>query len=120
MGQTTRDTNYATMPMNFRRTKEIMECQGPYRGRAPLDRTEPRLEAELMEADKMMAAETRSAGYYYRHYDKLTGEWDRRFMSCQSMLPRWSRRRLMVRSPWSLCCYRCCVTFVGAVAPIPL
>jgi hypothetical protein len=33
--QKTRDTNYATMPMNFRRTKETMECQG----RAPLDRS---------------------------------------------------------------------------------
>ena len=34
-------------------------------GQAPLDRTEPRLEAELRDADNVMAAETRSTGYYY-------------------------------------------------------
>jgi hypothetical protein len=41
--------------------------------------TEPRLEAELTNADNVMAAETRSTGYYYRHYDKTTGEWERRW-----------------------------------------
>jgi hypothetical protein len=39
-----------------------------YQGRAPLDLTEPRIEAELMEADNVMAAETRSTGCHYRHY----------------------------------------------------
>jgi hypothetical protein len=41
-----------------------MECQEHW-GQALLDRTEPRLEAELREADNVMAAETRSTGYYY-------------------------------------------------------
>jgi hypothetical protein len=74
--QKIRDTEYATMPMNFRMTKEAME----YQGRAPLDRTEPRLEAELTEADNVMAAETRSTGCHYRHYNKFTGEWERRWI----------------------------------------
>ena len=69
MDQKTRDTEYATMPMNFRMAKEAME----YQGRALLDRTEPRLEAELMEADNVMAAETRSTVYHNTHYDKFTG-----------------------------------------------
>jgi hypothetical protein len=64
--QKIRDTEYATMPMNFRMAKEAME----YQGRAQLNRTEPRLEAELMEAENVVAAETRSTGYHYRHYDK--------------------------------------------------
>jgi hypothetical protein len=81
--QKTRDTEYATMPMNFRMAKEAME----YQGRALLDRTEPRLEAELMEADNVMAAETRSTGYHYRHYDKFTGEWKRRWTANPQCLP---------------------------------
>jgi hypothetical protein len=55
--------------------------------RAPLDRTEPRLEAELREADNVIAAETRSTGYYYRHYDKSTGEWERRWTASPQCLP---------------------------------
>jgi hypothetical protein len=81
--QKIRDTEYATMPMNFRMTKEAME----YQERAPLDRTEPRLEAEMMEADNVMAAETRSTGCHYRHYDKFTGEWERRWIASPQCLP---------------------------------
>ena len=87
MGQTTRDTNYAAMPMNFERTKETTERQeGDWLPgsrlaadpeRAPLDRTEPRLETELRAADNVMAAETTPTGQYYRHYDPSTKEWDR-------------------------------------------
>ena len=40
------------MPMNFQRAKETMEGQERWE-RAPLDRTEPRLEAELREADNV-------------------------------------------------------------------
>jgi hypothetical protein len=47
--QKIRDTEYA----------KAME----YQGQAPLDLTEPRLEAELTSADNAMAAETRSTGY---------------------------------------------------------
>ena len=75
MDQKTRDTEYATMPMNFQRTKETMECQEHW-GQALLDRTEPRLEAELREADNVMAAEARPTGQHYRHYDHSTGEWE--------------------------------------------
>jgi hypothetical protein len=61
--QKTRDTGYAAVPMNFKRTKEAMERQEHeervYK-RAPLDQTEPRLEAELREADNVMADGSRS------------------------------------------------------------
>jgi hypothetical protein len=43
-------------------------------GQAPLDRTEPRLEAELREADNVMAAETRSTGYYYNRDNVSNGQ----------------------------------------------
>ena len=34
-----------------------------------------------------MAAETRSTGYYYRHYDKTTEEWERRWGAHPHLLP---------------------------------
>ena len=80
MDQKTRDTGYATMPMNFRKIKEARERQ-EHGERAPLDRTEPRLEAELREADNVMAAEARPTGQHYMHYDHSTGEWERRWMA---------------------------------------
>jgi hypothetical protein len=52
--QKTRDTGYTTMTMNFARTKEPME-RLEHGERAPLDRTEPRLEAELGEADNAIS-----------------------------------------------------------------
>jgi hypothetical protein len=91
--QKIRDTEYATMPMNFRMTKEAME----YQRRAPLDRTDPRLEVELMEADNVMAAETRSTGCHYRHYDKFTGEWERRWIANPQRLPEHIHRDPEVR-----------------------
>jgi hypothetical protein len=89
MGQKTRDTGYAAMPMNFERTKEATERQERERDyklvailkREPLAQTEPRLEAELREADNVMAAEARPTGQHYRHYDQSTGEWERRWMA---------------------------------------
>jgi hypothetical protein len=89
--QKTRDTGYAAMPMSFKRTKEAMERQEHeehvYK-RAPLDQTEPRLEAELREADNVMAAEARPTGQYYRHYDHSTGEWERRWMASPQLPER--------------------------------
>jgi hypothetical protein len=105
---TTRDTNYAAMPMNFERTKETTERQerdwlpgsrlaatGEW---APLDQTEPRLEAELREADNAMAAEAKPTGQYYRHYDHSTGEWERRWMT-DPQLPEHIHPRDIHRDP---------------------
>jgi hypothetical protein len=72
MDQKIRDTDYA-------KTISHQWCNAHGQGQAPLDLTEPRLEAELTSADNVMAAETRSTGYYYRHCDKTTGEWERRW-----------------------------------------
>jgi hypothetical protein len=55
--QKIRDTDYA-------KTISHQWCDAHGQGQAPLDLTEPRLEAELTNADNMMAAETRSTGYY--------------------------------------------------------
>ena len=86
MGQPTRDTNYAAMPMNFEMTKETTERHEDdwlpgSRLAATLDQTEPRLEMELRATDNVMAAETTPTGQYYRHYDHSTGEWERRWMA---------------------------------------
>jgi hypothetical protein len=76
--QRIRDTEYA----------KAMEYQGcDAQGQAPLDLTEPKLGAELTGADNVMAAETRSTGYHYRHYDKTTGEWERRWEAHPHPLP---------------------------------
>jgi hypothetical protein len=98
MDQKIRDTEYATTMeyqgqapgMVDQRIRDVEYAKTmEYQGRAPLDLTEPMLEAELMEADNVMAAETRSTGYHYRHYDKFTGEWERRWAAspqCQGVI----------------------------------
>jgi hypothetical protein len=50
-----------------------------------------------MEADNVMTAETRSTGYYYRHYEKFTGEWERRWTANPQCLPERIHRDPEVR-----------------------
>jgi hypothetical protein len=95
--QRTRDTNYATMRMNFRRTKETVGCQGPYRGRAPLDPNRTKDRGGTDRSRQRDGSKTRSTGYYYRHYDKFTGEWERRWTANPQCLPERIHRDPEVR-----------------------
>jgi hypothetical protein len=82
------------MPMNFERTKEPKERQE--HDWLPGSRLAARLEAELREADNVMAAEATPTGKYNRHCDHSTGEWERRWTT-NPWLPERTHRDPEVR-----------------------